>query len=397
MLRVALKMLIGDRAKYMGLVLGVAFTAFLVTLAASYLCGILTLGFALIAENPSADVWVMDPAAESVEPTMNLPTWALARVRSVDGVAYAAPLSLANAEARLPSGNFVPVQIIAVDGATLAGAPTAPAGVAPLALRRDGAVFADPGGTEGKLRAPTSHADRRPHGEPHADRPMRDLSVGDEVAINDHFLGVAGVTSALARFPPRPLFYMTLANARQLLPQECAQITFVMATAAPGVLPSDLAMRIAARTGLRARAAADFKADTVRWTLQNSEDVGDMAAMLAIAACVGLGGTGILLFMFTVGNARHYAILSAIGAPRQLLVRMVLAQAGLCALLGTGLGSGLCALTVEWAAAAGYPVRMMWFNPLAGATAVVLVCLLAAGVCIQPLLRLQPAEAFALR
>ena len=51
MLRVALKMLMGDRAKYAGLLSGIAFTSFLVTFAASYFCGFMTRGFALIAEN----------------------------------------------------------------------------------------------------------------------------------------------------------------------------------------------------------------------------------------------------------------------------------------------------------------------------------------------------------
>ena len=49
MLRLALKMLLGDRAKYTGLLFGITFTSFLVTFAASYLCGFLTRGFALIA------------------------------------------------------------------------------------------------------------------------------------------------------------------------------------------------------------------------------------------------------------------------------------------------------------------------------------------------------------
>lgn len=62
MLRVALKMLICDRAKSIGLLFGITFTSFLVTFAASYFCGFMTRGFALVAENPAADVWVMDPA-----------------------------------------------------------------------------------------------------------------------------------------------------------------------------------------------------------------------------------------------------------------------------------------------------------------------------------------------
>jgi len=56
MLRVALKMLVGDRTKYAGLLFGITFTSFLVAFAASYFCGFITRGFALIAENPSADV-----------------------------------------------------------------------------------------------------------------------------------------------------------------------------------------------------------------------------------------------------------------------------------------------------------------------------------------------------
>src|ERR1700716_1436318 len=103
MLRVALKMLIGDRAKYVGLLFGITFTSFLVTFAASYFCGFMTRGFALIAENPSADVWVMDPAVESTELTTNLPDSALFRVRSVDGVQSAVPLALSTAEVRFPN------------------------------------------------------------------------------------------------------------------------------------------------------------------------------------------------------------------------------------------------------------------------------------------------------
>ena len=95
MLRVAVKMLLGDRAKYVGLLFGITFTSFLVTFAGSYFCGFMTRGFALIAENPGADVWVMDPAVESTEQITNIPDSALDRVRSVGGVLSAVPLALA--------------------------------------------------------------------------------------------------------------------------------------------------------------------------------------------------------------------------------------------------------------------------------------------------------------
>src|SRR3981081_658229 len=104
MFRLALKMLIGDRTKYAGLLFGITFTSFLVTFAASYFCGFMTRGFSLIAENPTADVWVMDPAVESVEQTTNLPDSALNRVRSVEGVLSAVPLALSTTENSFGTG-----------------------------------------------------------------------------------------------------------------------------------------------------------------------------------------------------------------------------------------------------------------------------------------------------
>jgi len=120
---IALKMLLGDRLKYAGLLLGITFTSFLVTFAASYFGGMMTRSFALIAENPSTDVWVMDPAVMAVEPNFNLPASALNRVRSVEGVRSAMPLALASADARFSNGRFQAFQVIGVDDATLGGVP----------------------------------------------------------------------------------------------------------------------------------------------------------------------------------------------------------------------------------------------------------------------------------
>jgi putative ABC transport system permease protein len=99
--------------------------------------------------------------------------------------------------------------------------------------------------------------------------------------------------------------------------------------------------------------------------------------------------------MFTYENLRHYAMLSAMGATRRLLLTMILAQAALCALVGLGIGLRLCAIIGHAAAAGGYPFRMMWFTPLAGGGVVVLVSLVAAALSARPFLKLQPMAVFA--
>lgn len=394
MIYIALKMLMADRAKYSGLLLGIAFTSFLVTFAGSYFAGFMTRGFALIAENGAADVWVMDPAVSSVEETINMSDAALERVRSVDGVARATPLALANVEVRFANGRFQSVQLIGVDDATLIGAPLLN-GQRPEQLHTADTVVVDDGGTSGKLETPLRAVDQWPYDGVHLKVPTRELAAGDEVQINDHRVRVVGCSHTLSRFPPRPLLYTSLANASHFLPRERHRITFVLVKARPGVSPERLAQRISQGTGLRARSSADFKRDTVRWYLVNSEDVGDMGAMLILAMSVGFGVTGVLLYMFTYENLRQYAVLKAMGAMRNTLLRMILVQAGVCALLGSGLGLGSVVLVGELISLIDFPFRMMWFTPIVGVLGVMIVSLTAALISVRPVLKLQPAVVFA--
>jgi putative ABC transport system permease protein len=396
MLRIAVKMLLGDRAKYVGLLFGITFTSFLVTFAASYFCGFMTRGFALIAENPAADVWVMDPAVESTEQTTNIPDSALSRVRSVDGVLSAVPLALASADARFPNGRFQSFQLIGVDDATLFGLPPLQDGVSPAVLHTPDAVVVDPGGTEGKLQTPALAADQWPYGQPHLDIPTRELAAEDQLLLNDHRVVIRARSNALPRYPPRPLMYTTLSNVSRMLPPERHFLTFVLAKAAPGVSPRELAARIHVQTGLKARSSDDFETDTVNWYLINSEDVGDMASMISVAMLVGFGVTGVMLYMFTTDSLKQYAVLKAMGANSRLLLAMIFVQSGLCALLGTGLGLGLCAIVGQIAIVEfDYPFRMMWFTPVVGGVMVMLVSVVAAMVSARPVLKLEPGIVFA--
>jgi putative ABC transport system permease protein len=389
---IALKMLLGDRLKYAGLLLGITFTSFLVTFAASYFGGMMTRSFALIAENSSTDVWVMDPAVMAVEPNFNLPASALNRVRSVEGVRSAMPLALATADARFPNGRFQAFQVIGVDDATLSGIPLIQGGSTASVLRAPDAVIVDAGGSSGKLGTPQLKGDQWPYGKPHLDVPARPLAKGDELLVNDARVRIAGVSAGLPRFPPRPLLFTTYSTAERILLPERRRLTFVLVAALPGTDPRALAARIEQVTRLRARASEDFKADTVRWMLRNSEDVGDAITMLTIAMLVGFGVTGVMMFMFTTENLKFYAVLNAMGATSRSLLGVILVQAGLCALIGTGLGLGLCAIAGRIFGAYHFPYRMMWFAPVLGGVAVVLVTLAAAALSIWPVLKMRPAS-----
>lgn len=390
MIRVAVRMLVADAGKFGGLVAGIALATLLASFAASYFAGFMTRSFALVAEQPG-DVWVMDATTASPDRFANMSASARDRVRSVAGVADVAMLALGTADARMPDGRLQSFDVIGLDDATLSGAPPVDGKSGAPLLRTAEAAIVDAGGSEGKLDT----QDRPSPGDLHPAGPTRLLRAGDELLIADHRLLVAGVAHGLPRFPPRPLLYMSWANAARVLPLERLRTSFLIVRAAPGIDPGRLAAAITRRTGYTAMTRDDFEAATVRWFLDTSEDVGDIATMLTIAVAIGFGFTAVMLYIFTAEHLRQYAVLRALGAAPATLWRMVMAQAGVAGLLGTGIGLGLCALAGIAAGWAELPYRLMWWAPLGCVLLNLLACAGAVLLSMRPVLRLEPAQVFA--
>ncbi len=122
--RVALKMLMGDRAKYFAVIAGITFSVFLVVQMVSVFLGILRRTTADI-RTIGAPVWVTDPGIKYIDDVQPLPNAALSRIRSISGVDWAVPLYIGNLRARLPNGSFQTVRLFGLDSASLVGRPFA--------------------------------------------------------------------------------------------------------------------------------------------------------------------------------------------------------------------------------------------------------------------------------
>src|SRR5258705_13047783 len=120
---VALKMLTGDRAKYLGLIFAIAFATFLLENQTSIFSGILKRTGSQIADVTDAEIWVMDRQTEYFEQTKALKDTDLTRVRGVDGVQWAVKLYKGNPVARTLNGKFAVSFCLGIDDATLTGAP----------------------------------------------------------------------------------------------------------------------------------------------------------------------------------------------------------------------------------------------------------------------------------
>src|SRR4051794_23385686 len=121
---IALKMLMGDRAKYFGIIFGVTFAALLMAQQASIFWGLMRNTTSQIQDIEGADIWVMDPNVRFVDDIKPLTEDDLYRVRGVPGVAWAVRLYKGIARARFQAdGNFQQCILLGLDDATLVGAP----------------------------------------------------------------------------------------------------------------------------------------------------------------------------------------------------------------------------------------------------------------------------------
>src|SRR5438477_10635984 len=85
MLYIALRMLFGDRAKYLLLICSLGFASLLISQQAAVFFGLMRWSTAFL-RNSYAKIWVVDPTVEQVNETNPMRLIELDRVRSVPGV-----------------------------------------------------------------------------------------------------------------------------------------------------------------------------------------------------------------------------------------------------------------------------------------------------------------------
>jgi putative ABC transport system permease protein len=374
---VALRMLTGDRAKYLGLIFAIAFSTFLLENQTSIFAGILKRTGHQILDVTDADVWVMDPQTQYFEETKALKETDLYRVRGVPEVEYAVRLFKSNPVARTPSGLYAVCTVLGLDDATLTGAPRRMLMGSWESLREPQSIIID---KAGYLRLFP--------GEP--------LALGRSLELNDHRVKIVGISDALPAFVSVPIVHARYSDALKFQGNERKQLSFVLARAVAGVSASDLAKRIAAKTSLRALTAEDFLWDCVVYYLKNTGIPVNFGITIAIAVIVGLVVSGQTFYLFTVENLKQFGALKAIGVSNWRLMSMIVLQALTVWFIGYCIGTGLAAIFFE-ITLNNIPTRhltLIWQNVAGVGVLTLLVVLLASVLSLRRVLVLEPAIVF---
>jgi len=382
--RSALKMLIRDRAKYLGILMGISFASLLITQQSAIFVGLMTRTFATITDLSQPDIWVMDPKVQFIDDVKPMQDTELFRVRSVDGVQWAVPLYKGTLRARLADGNFQACSILGLDDTTLTGGPPVMIQGQLSDLRCSDAVIADIVEAGSRLAKPSS----TPGGKP------TPLQVGDTLELNDHRAVVVGICKVSRAFQNQPVLYTTYSRATLFAPRERKLLSFVLVKAKPGQDMKELCDRIARITGLVAYPRDEFKWVTVKYYLKYTGIPVNIGTAAILTLIIGTLITGQMFYNFTLDNLRYFGALKAMGASDGTLLRMILLQALVCGIIGYGIGVGCASLIEYFASDSQLAFRILWQQLAITASAVTLICILASFISIRKVMRLEPAVVF---
>jgi len=380
---IALKMLFGDRAKYIGIIVGLTFASLLITQQSAIFAGIMTRTFSFLQDVGLPEIWVVDPQAKYIDDIKPIQDTQVLRVRSVEGVQWAVPLYKGSLSVRLRDGTYQTCTIVGLDDETLMGGPPRMLVGSLSDLRRSGAVIVDRTGAEGKLA----------HLQP--DGTSVPLKVGDQMEINDNQAVVVGIGDVTQTFQNIPVIYMTYSAATLFAPGQRLLLSFVCVKAKPGTDLHTLCRRIERATGLRAYTRNDFKIVTFLYYLKYTGIPINFLTAVLLGFLVGVAISGQTFYNFTLDNLRYFGTLKAMGANNGVLLRMILLQALVVGAIGYGLGVGAAsAWGMLLTGRTQLAFRLPWHLLVISAVAVLVICLSSAALSIRKVMKLEPAVVF---
>jgi putative ABC transport system permease protein len=386
---IALKMLTGDRARYVAILIGITCAALMVTQQLAIFLGYMTRTWAFIDDTAppdggatAADIWVMNPQMEFTEDAKRMQDTDLDRVRSIPGVRWAVPLYRTALDVRLGWGHETLCTLVGLDDATLIGAPPEMVEGSLSNLRQADGVIVD------AAMATTTLARTAPDGT------RIPLGMGDRIEINDHAARVVGLCRLRRNFFWQPMMFTTYTRAITFAPQQRRMLTYVLVKVAPGHTAAEVAARITQMTELAAYTSNGFAKLTALYVIRKTGIAVNFGIAVLLGVVIGTAVAGQSFQNFVNDNLRLFGMLKAMGASGGMLLRMVLLQAGFAGTIGYGLGIGATALFGHFVGNSQIAFYFPWQLLLATAGAVGFACLVPALLCVRKVMRLEPAIVF---
>lgn len=377
MLRIALKMLTGDRSKYLAIIFGITFSCVLIAEQSAMFGGIMMRTTSQIRDVHDADIWVMNPNVRYIDDLKAIADTAVLRVRGVPGVLWAVDFYKGAGQVQLPSGNYRGAILFGIDDATLVGAPQEMVLGKIGDLQLADAVIIDEAG----------------HHLLWPDEPLR---LNRTLEMNDRRAVIVGIFKSSLTFSTQPVIFTRFSQATLFVPSYRRMLSFVLAKCTEGESSEVVAQRIQEQTRLKAMTRDQFSWMTILYYLKYTGIPVNFGTTVLLGFVVGCAICGQTFYLFTVENLRQFGTLKALGLRDSVIIRMIFVQALTAGSIGYGLGIGL-ATAMGMLMHAIRPI-MSFFLPwqvlALTAFAVLIIVLLSSLICIRRIVVLEPAIVF---
>lgn len=372
---VALKMLFGDRAKYLMLLCGLTFAVMLIVQQGSIFWGLMMWSQSSVS-NTNVPIWVTDPGIAQVDEVKPIADTAVDRVRSVPGVEWAVPHYRGLLRARLSNGDYHQITLVGLESSTLIGRPAEVLEGRFEDILQPEAVVLDQWAVE-RMGGPSL------------------IGVGTIFELNDKLARVVAIAKTRKSFTNIPVVYTTYERALRYVPRERRALSYVLAKPKDGKNATEVTARIRERTGLGAFTGEEFGWKTIGWVLKNTGIGINFGTTILLGFIVGMAIAGQTFYLFTVENLRQFGALKAMGTSTVTLARMILLQAFTVGLTGYGVGVGLATVFgFVTASGGGLPFVETWQLLLLVLIALLMICAVSASISIVKLARLEPGIVF---
>jgi putative ABC transport system permease protein len=372
-LTLAFRNLFHDRIRLIVTLVGILFSIVLVAVQLGLYLGARKMIVGMI-DNAKGEIWITSFGAKSFEEAGILlgPRHRHAAL-AVPGVTAATPLLATFAEWRKPGGGSTTSVVV---GTNIDDGGLAPwnvvAGSAerisdPDAIIVDKSYLADLGVT----------------------------GIGDTAQIENGRVRINGLTDGIRSFTMAPYVFTTLNRARTLLGAPPDAYTFLLVQLEPGTNVEHVRTLLQARLdGTEVLTKAEFRNRSLdQWLFSTGAGV----ALIGGAVLGLLVGTVIVaqtLYSSTKDHLNEFATLRALGSSSGYIHKVILAQAGLSALVGYALGMTIAMVIVWFSERTALPILMTPGLATALLALTLFMCAISAVSAIMKVTKIDPAMVF---
>lgn len=372
LLMVALKMLINSKKKFIGMVIGATFSAFIIMQQPSIYQGVTDRTVTQIRSITEADLWVMDKKSDTFEDPTHFTSMDIYRIRSIPGVASAVHVYRTWYQLKhLETNKTMDCELIGVDPKTLLGLPKTMIAGSRESIHHSNSIIID--GYSLKQFETKS---------------KKTIHIGDKMVAGAHTWIVTGITKPLRTYSYHPKVYM----ASNHIPAVTQRQSFILVKIKPSANVHQIANEIHRITHYDALTTEQFAARSNKFFREKTPIVIGFILTAIVGFSIGLIMIWQIFSNFVLTHLHQFGMLKMLGVSNALLIKMVLFQAAITG--GIGYIVGLI-LTILFGIVTNDTViafHITWQIILLGALGATLTVVFSSYFCILKVIRLDTVD-----